>query len=141
MTVWEDDHMCFACGTRNPRGLHLTFAPQGERGLRSEYTAGKEYQGYRDVVHGGFLGLLLDEVMVNLPWRRERRPVVSAEFTIRLVKPAPVGEKLIITAEPDGEPRRNLIPVKGEIRLADGTLIATGRSRCMRVGMPSNEGK
>jgi len=136
MREWEDDQMCFACGAQNPRGLHLVFTPHGEDGLRAEYTAGKEYQGYRDVVHGGFLGLLLDEVMVNLPWKREGRPVVSAEFTVRLLKPAPVGQKLVITAEPDGEPRRNLIPVKGEVRLTDGTLLATAKATCVRVRMP-----
>jgi uncharacterized protein (TIGR00369 family) len=133
-TAWQDDHMCFACGSQNPIGLHLEFTPDGEHGLRSEFTPGKMYQGYANVVHGGFLALLLDEVMVNLPWRREGRPVVSAEFTVRLHRPAPVGERLIIRAEPDGEPRRRLIPVKGEIRLADGTLIASARATCMKVG-------
>jgi acyl-coenzyme A thioesterase PaaI-like protein len=125
--------MCFACGDRNPAGLHLTFAPFGEQGLRSEYTPGKIYQGFQDVVHGGFIGLLLDEVMVNLPWRREQRPVVSAEFTVRLHRPAPVGQTLVITALPDGEPQRNLVPVKGEVRLRDGTLIASARAKCIRV--------
>ncbi len=133
MESWEDDHMCFACGSKNPRGLHLEFAFHGERGLRTEYTPGKEYQGYCDVVHGGFLGLLLDEVMVNLPWKREGRPVVSARYAVRLVRPAPVGERLILTAEPDGEPRHDLIPVKGEARLGDGTLIATATAVCVRV--------
>lgn len=128
--------MCFACGTENPAGLHLTFAPFGVEGLQSEYTPGKIYQGYQDVVHGGFIGLLLDEVMVNLPWRREKRPVVSAEITVRLHRPAPVGETLVITAVPDGEPRRNLIPVKGEVRLKkDQTLIATGWAKCIRISL------
>ena len=64
---WEDDHMCFACGSENPAGLHLTFSAHGEKGLRSEFTPQKIYQGYRDIVHGGFIGLLLDEIMVNVP--------------------------------------------------------------------------
>jgi acyl-coenzyme A thioesterase PaaI-like protein len=132
--AWEDDHMCFACGKNNPLGLHLDFTPFGGTGLQSEYTPAKEFQGYRNVVHGGFIGLLLDEVMVNLPWKREQHPVVSAEITVRLHQPAPVGEALVITALPDGEPRKNLIPIKGEVRLKkDGTLIATGWAKCVRV--------
>ncbi len=131
--AWEDDQMCFACGRKNPIGLHLHFEPEGAEGLRSEYTPAKVYQGYRDRVHGGFLGLLLDEVMVNLPWQRTGRPVVSAEVRYRLHRPAPVGQKLVITAQPDGEARGRLIPVKGEIRLADGTLIASAWSKCVLV--------
>jgi acyl-coenzyme A thioesterase PaaI-like protein len=125
--------MCFACGSRNPIGLHLAFTPFGENGLQTEYTPAKEYQGYRNVVHGGFIGLLLDEVMVNLPWRREKVPVVSVEVRFRLHRAAPVGQRLRITAVPDGEPRKSLIPVKGEVRLEDGTLIATGWAKCLKV--------
>ena len=76
---WEDDHMCFACGSHNPHGLHLVFTPHGAHGLRSEYTPTKTYQGYRDRVHGGFLGLLLDEVMAGL------NPT-EVEEAIRLIK-------------------------------------------------------
>jgi acyl-coenzyme A thioesterase PaaI-like protein len=131
---WEDDRMCFACGEKNPRGLHLQFSPLPPDGLTSEFTPDKTYQGYRNVVHGGFIGLLLDEVMVNLPWQREKSPVVSAEVTFRLLRPAPVGETLIISAFFDGEPQRRLIPVRGEVRLKkDGTLIASGRAKCVKV--------
>ncbi len=134
--VWEDNHRCFACGPKNPLGLHLTFAPWGEGGLQSECTPRPEFQGYQDIVHGGFIGLLLDEVMVNVPWQREKRPVVSAEVTFRLHQPARIGEPLIITAEPDGEPRKHLIPIKGEVRLKkDGTLIASGWAKCVQVKM------
>lgn len=125
--------MCFACGADNPAGLHLKFSPYGDAGLQSEFTPGKIYQGYKDVVHGGFIGLLLDEVMVNLPWKRLQQPVVSAEIRIRLHRPAPVDKSLVLTAVFDGDPNRQIIAVKGEARLQDGTLIATAWAKCMKV--------
>jgi acyl-coenzyme A thioesterase PaaI-like protein len=131
--LWEDDQMCFACGTKNPAGLHLQFTPEGEQGLRCEYVPGKIYQSFKDVVHGGFIGLLLDEVIVNLPWLRSKLLVVTAELTLRLYHPAPVEQLLIITACYDGEPRGRLVRIKGEVRLADGTLIAAARAKCMKV--------
>ncbi|GAG82024.1 unnamed protein product, partial [marine sediment metagenome] len=27
------------------------------------------HQGFKDIVHGGLIGLILDEIMVNLPWK------------------------------------------------------------------------
>jgi acyl-coenzyme A thioesterase PaaI-like protein len=120
--------------------LHLEFAPYGEKGLQSEYTPAQVYQGYKDVVHGGILGLLLDEVIVNLPWKRQRIVAVTAELTLRLHRPARIGQKLRITAVPDGEPRGRLIPIQGEIRLADGTLVASAKAKCIKVpGIPPDE--
>jgi len=136
--AWEDNHMCFCCGSENPAGLKLRFQPHGEAGLRSEFTPAQIYQGYKDVVHGGILGLLLDEVIVNVPWKRQGRVAVTAELVLRLHQPARVGETLVITAEPDGPSRGRLIPMRGEIRLADGTLVASAHAKCMQVpGTPA----
>lgn len=130
---WKDNQMCFACGSKNPAGLHLNFEPVGEDGLQSEYTPGQNYQGFQDIVHGGFLGLLLDEVMVNLPWRRKREVVVTAEMKVRLHRPARVGQPLVIRAFPDGEIRNRLVLLRGEIRDRQGLLIASGQAKCVRV--------
>ncbi len=131
--IWEDDHMCFACGARNPAGLHLQFSPWGENGLQCEFTPGKIYQGYKDVVHGGIVGLLLDEVMVNLPWKKYQQPVVSAEIRIRLHRPAPVGETLICRAELDGEAQGRLIPVRAQALNRQGRLLASAWAKCLRI--------
>ncbi|MBN1595388.1 PaaI family thioesterase [candidate division FCPU426 bacterium] len=132
-TEWRDNQMCFACGGKNPQGLHLTFAMAGEDGLQSEFTPTSIYQGFADIVHGGFIGLLLDEVIANLYYFRKREVVVTAELTLRLHRPAKVGEKLIVSAFPDGTPRGRLVPIRGEVRLEEGTLIASAKAKCMKV--------
>lgn len=130
---WEDDHYCFACGTENPHGLKLTFQTWGERGLESRFTPGKEFQGYKDIVHGGFIGLLLDEVVANLPYRLFRMVAVTAELNLRFHQPAPVGQPLTLRAWMEVPPRGKLLPILGEARLADGSLIATVSAKCLRV--------
>jgi acyl-coenzyme A thioesterase PaaI-like protein len=132
-TQWRDNQMCFACGSKNPHGLHLKFEPIDEVGLKSEFTPSVIYQGFADIVHGGFLGLLLDEVMVNLYYLRKKEVVVTAELILRLHAPAKVNQKLVITAFPDGSERRRMVPLKGEVRLEDGTLIASAKAKCMKV--------
>lgn len=49
-----------------PVGLKLDFFYDEEKQLAwTEYQAEKQYQGYHDIVHGGIISCLLDEVMVK----------------------------------------------------------------------------
>jgi len=130
---WQDDDMCFACGKENAEGLKLAFEIEDGR-IRTEFTFGKKFQGYTDIVHGGIIGLVLDEVMVNLPWKIYKVPVVSAEMNVRLIKPARVGRKIIFTAWFANENHhRKLVDTASEARLEDGTLIARATAKCVKV--------
>jgi uncharacterized protein (TIGR00369 family) len=131
MSAWEDDRYCFACGEKNPIGMHLVFEVK-EGGLEASYTFPKEFQGYKDTVHGGMLALLLDEVMVNLPWKKLKIPVVSVEMKVRLKKPAKVGDKITARAWILKEKSRAFI-VAGEAINSAGEVVAEGESTCMKV--------
>ncbi len=128
---WSDDDFCFACGRSNPHGLHLEFKIEDGK-IRTSYLPEKKFQGYADVFHGGMIGLILDETMVNLPWKLFGTPVVSAELTFRLKAPARIGERLFFTAEME-PPRGRLILTRGEARREDGTLVAEATAKCMKV--------
>lgn len=66
----EDDHFCFACGSLNNYGLKLSFKlDKKNETIATEFVPQKIHQGYKDIVHGGLIGLILDECMVNLAWR------------------------------------------------------------------------
>ncbi|MCX5776038.1 MAG: PaaI family thioesterase [Candidatus Firestonebacteria bacterium] len=134
---WRDDHFCFACGKNNKAGLKLDFRMKGEK-LLTEYTFPKKYQGYSNVVHGGMLSLVLDEVMVNLPWKKYNTPVVSAELNIRLKKPAKIGQKIIFSSEIEKE-IKNLIYVKGAAALVSGEVIAIASAKCIKVDIEKIE--
>ncbi|OGF46120.1 MAG: hypothetical protein A2452_00160 [Candidatus Firestonebacteria bacterium RIFOXYC2_FULL_39_67] len=134
---WRDDHFCFACGKNNHDGLKLDFKVEGEK-IFTEYTFPKKFQGYSNVVHGGMLSLVLDEVMVNLPWKKYNSPVVSAELNIRLRNPAMVGEKIVFSAEIEKEVR-NIIFVKGSAVSESGELIATSTAKCIKVDLETLE--
>ncbi|MCK5243185.1 hypothetical protein KAR34_12115 [bacterium] len=43
------------------------------------------------------------------------------------------GQKLIITAFPAGSVRGRLVFLKGEVRLADGSLIASAKAKCLKI--------
>ena len=85
---------CFVCGQDNPAGLKLDFFFDRERKKAwAEFRAGREYEGYRDIVHGGILSSLLDEVMAKAILADEI-PVVTSKLMVEFRKPVLIGEKL-----------------------------------------------
>ena len=132
---WEDDHWCYVCGKDNPEGLKLDFTVRG-RELETSYRAEKRHQGYRDVLHGGVLAMLMDEVMVHLPYRVLGSWSVTAEMQVRLLKPVPVGETVRVRAfflDAEADEKTRIYRVGVECSLPDGTIAARAEGKSMRV--------
>ena len=127
-----DDRMCFGCGSRNPRGLKLEFTLDSRhRRIRTRWVPSKEFQGYADIVHGGMIGLVLDELMVNLLWKL-KLPSVTAEMTVRFFQPASVATPLECEAWIVSEKGR-LYGMEATAKTSKGRLIAQATTKCVRV--------
>jgi uncharacterized protein (TIGR00369 family) len=120
------DHHCFACGTTNPigMGLHIEFGPGT---ARARWTVGPDYVGWSDKAHGGIIATLLDEVMAWAPSSFDSW-AVTAEMTVRYRSPASPGEELVAEGRVV-ERRRRIYEVRGEVRTAEGRLVAEGSGR------------
>ncbi len=120
------DHHCFACGGSNPIGMRLRIEI-GEGVARTAWTAGDDFVGWSDKVHGGIIATLLDEVMAWAPSSFDSW-AVTAEMTVRYRSPAAPGEELEASGRVVRR-RRRIYDVCGEVRTADGRLIAEGSGR------------
>jgi uncharacterized protein (TIGR00369 family) len=117
---------CFVCGKENPQGLRLDFAFDEAAGtLETSWVPSEVYQGYAGVLHGGVLSTVLDEVVGKLSVLLGK-PAVTAEMTVRFVKPVPTGLPLAVRGRITEESRR-VLRGQAEAFLADGTLAATAR--------------
>lgn len=125
-----DDSMCFACGKDNPDGLHLSFDYE-DGVLTTQHAFDRKYQGYRDVVHGGLVSTVLDEAMVTL-LNRMGLLAMTAELTVRYIRPVPVGETLTVTARLERS-RRRVHEVEAEAVLPDGSVAARAAGRFMSI--------
>lgn len=126
-----DDDLCYGCGTKNREGFHLFFYRHEDQFL-SEVTFRKSHQGYQGVVHGGFLALVLDETMTNLPIYFFQTVVVTLEFQIRYNKMVKVGESMTVVAELVRRQSRKFF-LRGEARRSDGTVMAEATATCLKV--------
>ena len=131
------DHHCFACGRDNPIGMRLRIE-LGDGEARTEWLAGEDYVGWSDKLHGGIIATLLDEVMAWAPSSYDSW-AVTAEMTVRFRSPALPGERLEATGRVT-ERRRRIYEVHGEVRGADGRLVAEGSGRYLGA-TPSEKGE
>jgi uncharacterized protein (TIGR00369 family) len=117
------DH-CFVCGKNNPDGLQLDFSwDEAGRSIETSWTASPVYQGYDGILHGGILSTLLDEAVGKLSVLLGT-PAVTAEMTLRFVKPVPTGKVLHIRGRMVAE-RRRVLSAEAEALLDDGTVAAS----------------
>jgi beta-phosphoglucomutase len=116
--------LCFACSQENPIGLKLKPVHDGEK-VTAEFTAGKFHQGWNDVVHGGILYTLLDEVNAYAMLCRGIEFGVTAKSEIRFKQVAPINESIQASAWVTKLTKR-LVETKGVLTLNDNTVIADG---------------
>jgi len=86
----EDDRMCFCCGERNPIGLKLAFETTPEGRLRTVWRPKREHVGFKDLIHGGLVATVLDEVMARVIFDRGV-PGVTASMETKLLLPVRAG--------------------------------------------------
>lgn len=129
--VLSDNQGCFACGAKNPHGLRMSFKMLQSGEMESEFVPDARFQGFEGILHGGIMALLLDEIMVNLAWKNGLN-AVSAELKVRLKKPVPIGQKIILRARIAGQEKR-LVRTTAEARLPDGTLAAEAEAACIQI--------
>ncbi len=132
--TWVDDGHCYVCGPHNHEGLKLAFDIT-DQSIETSLVAEKRHQGYKNILHGGILAMVMDEVMVMLPYRLFGSVVVNAEFTIKLLRPITVGQRLRVRAAfaRKAQAHQRLYRMTAEARLDDGTVVAVGSGKCVPV--------
>jgi len=123
------DNYCFVCGQDNPRGFKIKVRYlEEETAAETELSLAKEFQGWADVIHGGILSTMLDELMAHAVWHFAG-PGVTLSIEVRFHAPLKPDERIRVRGvmhTQNGSRRQ----AEGEIiRLADNVRIASGKSR------------
>lgn len=79
------DNRCFACGSDNPIGLHLDIQENVD-GVYAKIKLNPVFQGYSQVIHGGIVSTILDEMAVWAAFKKGKK-AVTAELNVRIKKP------------------------------------------------------
>lgn len=129
----DDDQMCFCCGPKNPIGLKLSFDESPDGRTRTVWTPRREHQGFRDIVHGGLVATVLDEVMVRMLYLRDIHAVTGTMET-KLLRPLRAGRPYRFEAWLVKDRGRAVLTEAEAFDHETGERMASGKATCVRVG-------
>ena len=87
------DHRCFGCSPLNPHGLQMTFYTN-EMAVYSKVKVPEHLCGWNNLVHGGVLSTILDEIMSWSAIYLLKRVAMTKSMSVDFFKPVYVGNLL-----------------------------------------------
>ena len=121
----------FVWGKNNPKGLHLNIE-WGDGWAKAHWKATDHYVGWENVIHGGILTTILDDMM-GPPARHLNVKVVTAHLDIDFRTPAYVGDELDFETWLVEYGGRKSMKMAGRVMRQD-TVIAEVKSVMVIVG-------
>lgn len=117
---------CFGCGPANERGLRIRSFARGTE-VWAEWQPEPYHEAFPGVLNGGIIGTLLDcHSNWTAAWHLMNRLhapappcTVTADYSIKLLRPTPTDEKLTLTAR--------VVEATDDRALVEAQLIAKGK--------------
>lgn len=131
---YAPNSVCYGCGPKNPEGLHISSRPDGDT-LVAEWTPGPNHAAFSNFASGGIVSVLLDcqgnwtAAYTLMKERGLDNPpgTVTAEYTVRFLKPTPMSGPWRIRAWPT--------KVEGDKVSVEGTVEAEGEGTASMKGL------
>ncbi len=128
--IHAKDSTCWGCGPSNKEGLQLNSIVKGKE-VVAEWQPQPYHQAFPGILNGGIIGTLLDchcnwtaaWHLMDRRWSDHPPCTVTAEYTIKLLKPTPTDRPVQLRAwVVDATNRR--ASIAGELSV-DGEVTAT----------------
>ncbi len=132
MKVLPHTRSCFVCGETNPVGLKLRFETDGQL-VRAHFIPRGEHIGFKQVVHGGLIATVLDEIMVWACAVRTKRFAFCAELNVRFISPLRPNEAADVTAELVTNRRNKMFDARAEVRGSAGKIVASATGKYLPI--------
>jgi uncharacterized protein (TIGR00369 family) len=123
---------CFVCGESNSVGLNLRFETDG-RIVQCRFVPRAEHIGFKQVVHGGLIATVLDEIMVWACVVQTRRFAFCAELNIRFQRTARPGEELIAVSKLASNRKDKVFEAKAELKNSAGQVLAGATGKYLPI--------
>jgi len=128
---------CFVCGEARLGRLGVRFRVVNGT-VRATFTPTEKHVGFPDIVHGGIITALLDEAMVWAIYAATGQFALSAEITVRFLKPLPVGQTVEVVGYLVRRQKR-IFEVASEIQDEQAVIYARAWGRFVPAPSEENE--
>ncbi len=113
---------CFGCAPGNPLGLKMTFFEDGEE-IVSFWKPSPHYQGYGNVLHGGVIASLLDEVSSWAVFIKLKTSGVTQRIEVKYQKPVLIKDEPLKLTSRILDTEKNIATI--EAKLFSGETCAS----------------
>ncbi len=117
------DHNCFGCSPNNPSGLQMSFWAD-ETTVTSNVTVPEHLCGWNNLVHGGVLSTILDEIMSWATIYLLKQVPMTKSISVDFMKPVVVGNPLKVQGKVLDKISRREALMEGKILNADDVCCA-----------------
>ena len=116
-----EGYKCFGCSPNNEIGLKMSFYEDGEY-IKCDWQPQERFQGYDNVLHGGILGTLMDEIASWYIFAKLKTAGVTARMEVRYKRPVYINKgKITLQAELVGNKKR-LTDIEDKVFDPEGNL-------------------
>ncbi|MBU4317980.1 MAG: PaaI family thioesterase [Proteobacteria bacterium] len=117
---------CFGCSSENSHGLKMTFYTDG-LAVFSDIKVPSHMSGWNQMVHGGILSVILDEIMSWAVLNLLKKMGMTKTMTIEFLKPVSIHDQLRAEGRPIETLGRHEAMVEGFVFNQKGELCAKSK--------------
>jgi len=122
-----EEYKCFACSPSNPIGLKLAFE-EDDKYVKAYWEPDPNFQGYNNVIHGGIIATLLDEVGAWYIGVKVGTAGVTKSIKVDYLKPLYLNRGPVVARASMLKQEKNLVSLECEIFDNTETLCAKAES-------------
>ena len=119
------DKECFACGLDNKAGLQMKFKTNGKM-LKSELAVPSHLRGWSDLVHGGVLSTVIDEMMSWSAIYLEKKFILTKNMKVNFLKPVRIETPIVAQGFIKEHLNERQAVMRAEILNEAGEVCVTG---------------
>ncbi len=119
------DPHCFCCGESNAQGLKLRYRYPQPGEASTSFTIPDHFTGWKEVVHGGLLAMVLDETMAHACASKGLKGF-TGEISVRFRQPVRVGTVVAAAGRIRSE-RLRVVTAEAQLT-AGGATIAEAKA-------------
>ncbi len=133
----KDGNLCVGCGRDSSNGLKLSFLfNEAEKSVQSWFVPDNRLMGSLNIMHGGFVALLLDETMGKILGALGIK-APTAQLNVRYRRPVPIAKELHLSATLEqAEGRKHHL--RAEIRLAAEPDVLLAEASALFIRLTPN---
>ncbi|MDX2442117.1 MAG: PaaI family thioesterase [Desulfobacterales bacterium] len=122
----RSDHKCFGCGPANAHGLRMKFFSD-DKFVFSWVKVPDHLGGWDNLVHGGILSTMLDEIMSWSAIHLLKKMILTKSMTIDFIKPVYEGTELKIEGNVFEKKSDRQAVMEGRIYNEEGVLCTESK--------------